>query len=86
MPRLKENDAVAILASPEHFSDFMFHLRRRVVIAGDNRGGLAEESLKPENAAESKKWFLNLDEFVQSFNARQRRLFCLLPEKDFPIL
>lgn len=79
--RAQSNDEVAIYASPDRFSDFMFHLGRRVIVVGSDRGSLALGSQKSENSEEMKKWFLETGVFVQMFNAREKRIVCLLDEK-----
>ena len=64
----------------------MFHLKRRVVVAGTDRGTLAQEADEPDDAAESKKWFPGTNEFVRLFNLRTNRIFCLLDEENLPEL
>lgn len=86
LPQLKENDAITVYASPDRFSDFPFHLGRRVIIVGPDRGSITEESLKPERAEEMAGWFFWMEPFVEWFNARQRRIFCLMEEEEFHYL
>lgn len=83
---LKEGDSAAMFSSPDHFSDFPFHLRRRVMVVGPDRGSLTDESLEPEHAEEMKKWFLSIEEFVRVFNSRGQRIFCLTEEEEFHYL
>jgi len=72
---------IAVYASPDHFSDFIFYLRKRVIIVGNDRGSLADESQKAANAEDTKTWFLDTQHFIQRFNAHGRRMVCLLEEK-----
>jgi hypothetical protein len=81
---LKENDTVAIFSSPDRFSDLPFHLKRRVMVVGADRGSLTDESLEPEEAEEMKHWFLDTGTFIPRFNSRQTRIFCLMEEDRFP--
>ena len=80
---LKENDEVAVFSSPDRFSDFPFHLKRRVIVVGSDRGTLGKELEGPEYADDMMEWFPTASEFVQRFNARRERLFCLSKEEDF---
>lgn len=84
--RARKGDTVAVYASPDRFSDFIFYLGRRVVIAGSDRGSLTEESLEPEQAQDAKELFLGASDFVLQFNARTRRIFCLLENKKLRML
>ncbi len=85
-PRLSEKDVVAILSSPDTFSDFPFQLRRRVVIVGTDRGTLGFPSQLPNHAEEARAWFLSLEDFLRLFRSGEKRVFCLIKEKDIPSL
>jgi len=80
-PQLNSEDVVAIFSSPDHFSDFPFLLERRVMVVGTDRGTLAQESEEEEHQVESREWFLEPQQFVQMFNTKERRVFCLLQEE-----
>ncbi len=82
----RDGDVVAMYASPDRFSDFMFYLKRRVIIVGTDRGSLTEESLEPEDREESKAWFFPVIEFVELFNGRTQRVACLLEADRLPEL
>ena len=82
-PLLHPGDTVVMLSSPDHFSDFPFHLSRRVIIVGTDRGTLARESEDPDHAEESARWFLNVPDFVRRFHAKQRRVYCILQDEKF---
>jgi 4-amino-4-deoxy-L-arabinose transferase-like glycosyltransferase len=77
---LREGDKVCVFASPDNFSDLSFHLRKRIVIAGSDQGTLALESkkLSPQEYAQ---WFIYAEPFVELFNKRSQRIFCLTKEK-----
>lgn len=78
LPRLKAGDHVAIYSSPDHFSDFPFHLRQRVIVIGTNRGTLAHESLEEEHAKASEEWFWTEDRFRREFREGAGTVYCLL--------
>lgn len=79
--RLQKNDIVAIYGSPDHFSDFIFYLRKRVVIIGSDRGTITPEVEEDLESAElSKRWFLDKKEFARLFGQPQRRVYCLTDE------
>ncbi|HTL48310.1 MAG TPA: glycosyltransferase family 39 protein [Verrucomicrobiae bacterium] len=85
-PLLGTDGVAAVFASPDTFSDFPFHLRRRVAVIGDNRGTLTQESEEPENEADSKKWFMSADAMSRIFNEGGKRMFCLMKEDQFEVL
>lgn len=80
---LKPEDRVAVYSSPDRFSDLPFHLKRRVIVVGADRGTLTETSRDPDDAAEMKGWFLDTGIFAKEFEARQTRFFCLTEEEKF---
>lgn len=80
--KLQPSDRIALYASPDKFSDFPFHLKRRVLIAGSNRGTLTDQS-HLLNAKERDTWFLNSKEFGQLFLNPSERVFCLMEAKKF---
>lgn len=90
-PLLRPSDRVAVYSSPDHFSDFMFHLQRRVVVAGGDRGTLTAESKEPDHIKDSERWFLYVEGLVEEFNARKERYYVLLDQdylaelKDFKL-
>ena len=75
---MRASDEVALYSSPDHFSDLPFHLKRRVIIVGSDRGTLTEELEEPQYADEAKIWFPTSAEFVGRFNEHRERLFCLM--------
>ncbi len=78
----KPEDAVAVYASPDRFSDLSFYVSKRVVIVGSDRGTLNRESRQEENKALAEGWFYEPGGFVQWMqNEPTRRIFCLM-EKD----
>ncbi len=79
-PRLKPGDIAAVYASPDRFSDFPFHLKRRIMIVGSDRGTLRAQS-EQLPAAEQKESFLTVEEFMELFNTPSRRIFCLVAQK-----
>ncbi|MSR77687.1 MAG: phospholipid carrier-dependent glycosyltransferase [Candidatus Omnitrophica bacterium] len=78
-PLLKTGDEVAIFSSPDRFSDFPFYLKKRVIIVGPDRGTLRNQSIELE-IDQQREYFLQIDDFVRSFNAKTRRQFCLMEE------
>jgi len=75
-------DTVAVYASPDRYSDLPFHLKKRIVIVGSDRGTLTRESMQEENKSIAAGWFLGLDEIVQQIQSEKtKRIFCLM-EKD----
>ena len=79
--RLQPGDHVAIMASPDHYSDLPFHLRQRIVVVGGNRGTLGPQSNKPDHLEESRAWFWDDDVFARKFNGRGERIYLLLKKK-----
>ena len=79
---MKEGDEVAMFSSPDHFSDFPFHLAKRVIVVGSDRGTLSKELQGSEYADDVSYWFPTASEFVRRFNSRSERLFCLSDEED----
>ncbi|MFA6599551.1 MAG: glycosyltransferase family 39 protein [Candidatus Omnitrophota bacterium] len=72
----REGDRICVFGSPDTFSDFPFHLKRRIVVAGSDRGTLKHEAEKLP-ADELRQWFLYAEPFVEWFNSRSERVFCL---------
>lgn len=85
-PLLRDLDRVAIFAAPDDFSDFMFHLKRRVLVVGHDRGTLTAESQDPDHAQETEEWFYALGRFAQEFKAGGTRIYVLLDEESLPKL
>ena len=56
-PQLRPQNIVAVYASPDHFSDLPFRLKRRIMTVGSDRGTLAQESMEKRHLEDSKKWF-----------------------------
>ena len=56
------------------------------MIVGPDRGSITDESRRPELEKEMTGWFYELDSFVKWFNARERRIFCIMEEKEFRYL
>jgi hypothetical protein len=79
----KEGDTVAIYSSPDHFSDLFFHLQKRVMVVGSDYGTLTQELKDEEHAEDLKQWFLGAGQFVERFNSRENRMFCLMKTKKF---
>ena len=79
---MKDSDQVAVYASPDHFSDLPFHLQKRVIVVGSDRGTLRAELEEPQYADELKKWFPTAAEFVKRFNLRRERLYCLVDKEN----
>lgn len=77
---LAPDDVVAVYASPDRFSDFPFHLKRRVMVVGSDRGTIDEESRDAEHREQVSEWFLEKAEFARLFNAADsgRRVYCLV--------
>ncbi len=80
-PLLKPEDKVAVFASPDHYSDLIFHLRRRVIVVGSDRGTLTEESQQEENLEKMKEWFLSSEEMSKRFNAGEQRFFVVVDDE-----
>lgn len=85
-PILKEADSVAILASLDHFSDFPFYLRKRLIVVGREWKDSSGDSRDPRERVEIQGWFMSQDQFKTEFNKRQKRYFCLLDEKNLESL
>jgi 4-amino-4-deoxy-L-arabinose transferase-like glycosyltransferase len=80
---LKPEDRVAVYSSPDRFSDLPFHLKRRIIVVGADRGTLSETSRDPDDAEEMKGWFLDNGVFAAEFNKREIRYFCLTEIEKF---
>ncbi|MBP9733041.1 MAG: glycosyltransferase family 39 protein [Candidatus Omnitrophica bacterium] len=78
---LTEQDVVAMYSSPDRFSDFPFHLKRRVMVVGGDRGTIRQESEDPDNALEVARWFIGLGDFARMFNQRTQRVYCLTEDE-----
>jgi hypothetical protein len=81
--KFQEGDAVMMFSSPDHFSDFPFYLKRRVIIVGSDQGTLVTQYKQEKYAHEADEWFQTADDLVALFNARKRRVFCLMDEEEF---
>ena len=81
-PQLQKGDIVAMYSSPDHFSDFPFHMERRIVVVGSDRGTLTDEISELANADSARGWFPETGAFMEGFNTSSRRIFCLLEEKN----
>ena len=81
-PVLTQEDRVAVYGSPDRVSDFPFHLRRRIMIVGSDRGTLRVESLEDSRENQSADWFLSADDFAKRFKETERRVYCLLEEEN----
>ncbi|MBU3759676.1 MAG: phospholipid carrier-dependent glycosyltransferase [Candidatus Omnitrophica bacterium] len=84
--QLRPEDRVAVYSSPDHFSDFMFHLQRRVIVVGSDRGTLTEESAEPDHKEESQLWFFEDQHLVREFKNPSGRFYLLLDEDNLPKL
>lgn len=82
----KKGDTFAVYSSPDHFSDFPFHLQKRVMIVGSDHGTLTRELEDGEHAEDLERWFLGAGQFVERFNSGEDRMFCLMKTKKFPEL
>ncbi len=85
-PLLKPDDRVAVFSSPDHFSDFIFHLERRVIVVGSDRGTLTDESQEDENQKNMKDWFLSSAEMARLFNEGKERFYVVVDEEKLPEL
>ena len=75
----KPEDAVAVYASPDRFSDLPFYLEKRVIVVGSDRGTLNRESRQEENKNLAAGWFFELFDFVLFMQKNpSRRIFCLM--------
>ncbi len=83
-PMLQPGDLVGIASSPDHFSDFPFHLRQRVMVVSPDWGTLAPGANKPGREQDSKEWFMGPDNFSDWFKTRKERVFLLIDEENFP--
>jgi 4-amino-4-deoxy-L-arabinose transferase-like glycosyltransferase len=79
---LLPTDMVAMFSSPDQFSDLPFHLKRRIVIVGSNRGTLTRESHEDDNLEEHRGWFLTRENFAKRFNAREEKIYLLTQTED----
>lgn len=78
----KPGDVVAVVSSPDRFSDLPFHLKRRVTVAGSDWGTLKEQSeLLPKD--EQAEYFYDMSRFVTFFNTQSRRVLCLMEAEIF---
>lgn len=77
---LKNEDILAVYASPDHFSDLPFHLKtdRQIMMVGSDHGTLKEELLEEEHKDLADAWFPPADRFVRLFNKRETKVFCLM--------
>ena len=73
---------MAVYASPDHFSDLPFHLKRRVMVVGSDRGTIGEQVRDPKNAPSSAGWFPETADFAKLFNGAEKRVYCLVDEGD----
>lgn len=71
-----------IYASPDHFSDLPFHLRRRISVVGTDRGTLERGSREEERIHGVGDWFIAKDEFARRFNLAQQKIFLLVDEGE----
>ncbi len=78
---LRSEDQMIVYASPDQYSDFLFYIKRKVVIVGSDRGSLQLQSERPENRALAKGFFLSTQDLVRLLNQKETRVFCLMPEK-----
>ena len=78
---MEEGDKVAVYSSPDHFSDFIFYVKKRIIIAGEDRGTLGNISRRPRHEMESRPYFMGTGDFVKYFNESDSRIFCLLDTK-----
>ncbi len=83
---IKEGDEVAVFASPDRFSDLSYHLEKRILVVGSDRGTLGEELKEAKYTEDAQKWFPSTDEFLRLFNTRSGRIYCLMEEKNLPEL
>lgn len=78
---IKEGDKVAVYSTLDHFSDFIFYTKKRMIVAGEDRGTLANISSRPKHREESQPYFYGTGDFVKFFNKSEDRVFCLLDTK-----
>lgn len=83
---MKPGDIAAVYSSPDHFSDLPFHLRRRVMVVGSDRGTLSRELEEEEHTEDLKEWFPETGAFADRFNSRRDRIFCLMKTNKLPEL
>lgn len=81
--KLLPSDMVAIYASPDRFSDLPFHLKRRIVIVGSDRGTIGRESREERHLKESESWFYETGSFIQKFNLKTNRVFLVSDANRF---
>ncbi len=72
-------DMIAAYGSPDRYSDLPFHLKRRIVIVGSDRGTMTRESRQEENKSLTEGWFFELSEFATVMQkSTPQRIFCLM--------
>ncbi len=81
--QLQPTDWVVVLASLDDYSDLPFHLKRRIVVAGSDRGTLKHASQQEEKNPETALWFWSQDEFVRRFNEQTQTIYGLMSEERF---
>jgi 4-amino-4-deoxy-L-arabinose transferase-like glycosyltransferase len=74
----KEGDTLVVYSSPDHFSDLPFHLQQRITMVGSDHGTLTQELKDEEHSEDLKRWFLDSGTFLNRFNSRENRMFCLM--------
>lgn len=85
-PYLKDTDRVAVYASPDKYSDFIFYMQRRVIIAGPDRGNLKGESHKMV-WEESLRWFIDSPNFAALLQSpKDENIYLLISEEKLPEL
>ncbi|HXV27401.1 MAG TPA: glycosyltransferase family 39 protein [bacterium] len=82
-PQLTDQDTVAVYASPDRFSDLIFYLERRIMIAGSDWGTLSRVFENPRMEAYGDKWFPSAEEFADLFDAKKSRIFCLTESERY---
>jgi 4-amino-4-deoxy-L-arabinose transferase-like glycosyltransferase len=80
-PRLQAGDRIAVFGSPDRFSDLPFHLRRRIIIAGSDRGTLRDQAALLSRE-ERDPWFMDVGNFGRLFSDPSEQVFCLLEKDD----
>lgn len=75
---LKKDDIVAVMASPDEFSDLPFYLERRVMVVGTDKGTLTYESEESDHGLETAEWFVSKGELAAMFREKRKRIFCLM--------
>ena len=80
---LQPEDRVAVLAAPDDFSDLPFYLKRRILVAGPDRGTLKKASLQASRAEDSKEWFWSVETLIQEFNERTKTFYVLMTAERY---